>query len=202
MLTTDYDYWQWFARFTVLFFFVFGLVALAVSVGLIANSTRTSEIAGTLNRWTSTRRALKWMSVPRDGERALHRHTRVFGALLIAGSAFVLAAGPDTRGVFAGFNLSRAGAEWLTDAANWSLLAGNAAAIVVGVLFLCFPQSVAAVEARANRWISTRAIATRGDAMHMALDNQVMRNPRLAGWLIMAGALFVVIDFGLLLFKF
>src|SRR5207237_148715 len=101
MLPTQYEFWQWFAHFTILFFFVFGLVAFATGMGLIANSARTLAIAGELNRWTSTRRALKWMSIPRNGEGPLHRHGRVFGAVLIVGGAIVLFAKPDTQKLFA-----------------------------------------------------------------------------------------------------
>ena len=72
---------------------------------------------------------------------------------------------------------------------NRVLITGNVFAIVLGIVLLLFPTALGAIEARANRPVSSNAI-----------DNQVRRNPQLAGWLIAAGALFIVIDFGLVLF--
>ena len=40
----------WFTQLTVVFFFVSGLIALAVGVGLIACTARTLEFAASINR--------------------------------------------------------------------------------------------------------------------------------------------------------
>lgn len=179
----------WFTQLTVVFFFVSGLIALAVGVGLIACTAWTLEFAASINRWASAQSALRWVATERDVERPLQRHARVFGVVLIAGGAFVLIAGPETRGFITNFALHPVNVDWIGTAVNRVLITGNVFAIVLGIVLLLFPTSLGAIEARANRPVSSNAI-----------DNQVRRNPQLAGWLIAAGALFIVIDFGLLLF--
>ena len=179
----------WFTQLTVVFFFVSGLIALAVGVGLIACTAWTLEFAASINRWAAAQSALRWVATERDVERPLQRHARVFGILLIAGGAFVLIAGPETRGFMTKFALHPVNVDWIGTAVNRVLITGNVFAIVLGIVLLLFPTALGAIEARANRPVSSNAI-----------DNQVRRNPQLAGWLIAAGALFIVIDFGLVLF--
>ena len=124
----------WFTQLTVVFFFVSGLIALAVGVGLIACTAWTLEFAASINRWAAAQSALRWVATERDVERPLQRHARVFGALLIAGGAFVLIAGPETRGFITKFALHPVNVDWIGTAVNRVLITGNVFAIVLGIV--------------------------------------------------------------------
>ena len=59
-------FWQWIVQVLVVFFIVGGLAGIAVGYGLFANSARTLTFLSTLNRWASTRRAMKPVKILRN----------------------------------------------------------------------------------------------------------------------------------------
>lgn len=202
LFNTHYMNVQFFAHFVVLFFFVFGIVSLAVGVGLIVCSERMHRLFTIMNRWTSTSRAMNWATVPRDSEQGLHQHRHLFGAIFVSGGAFGLAVRPDVNGLVfvAGRDLPQPYVAWIADSVNWFLVAGYIVAIALGILFIFFPKALSTVEKYANRWYSFQQLGAKGDTMHLALDQWVERSPRAAGWIISAAALFVVVDYGIVLF--
>ena len=73
-----------------------------------------------------------------------------------------------------------------------TLVLGSALAVAVGVLMLFVPARLAALEARLDRWYSTRqALPAGGESMRYPLDTLVEASPRAAGWLIAAASLLV-----------
>jgi hypothetical protein len=88
----------------------------------------------------------------------------------------------------------------LMDAVRWFLVAGCAAAVAIGLLLLFFPGAWRTVEERGNRWYSTRALASTGDAPYLTLDRWVALFPRGAGALVIVLSLVPAIASGVLLF--
>jgi hypothetical protein len=77
---------------------------------------------------------------------------------------------------------------------------GSALALVVAVLILFFPGRLAALEARLNRWYSTRNILPpAGESMRYPLDMMVEGAPRAAGCVIAAASLAVAASMTVLL---
>ena len=82
----------------------------------------------------------------------------------------------------------------LIDSIRWILVAGNLAAVVVGILMVYSPRRLAALEAAGSKWFSDRRVTQVGDRMHTPLDRWVAAAPRAAGMMIAAGSLVVVVS--------
>jgi hypothetical protein len=197
---------QIFITFVYRLFFVFGIIAFAVGVGLIVNHARMRQCCEFMNRWISTRPATKWLAIPRDTLAVEHRFRYAIGAvsILLAGfSVFVLNAQIDVEQVAAAIplNVPHDFEVLIVESVRRILIAGGLLAIAVGVMLILFPNALRAIETRANQWYSTRSIIRNGEAMNFGFDKWLDGNPRVAGWIITSGALVVVVNFGILLLK-
>jgi|SRR4051812_3962391 hypothetical protein len=183
----------------VQFFLLFSIVGVAVGVGLLVWRQPTLHFLGSLNRWVSTRRWLRAVEIPHDTSSTVQRY-RVW-----IGLAFVLGAAYSLFGLVARFDLaalipaSRLGslqpaAVWLLQSLRWFLVLASVAAAGVGVLMVLLPETLRTLEMRANEWHSSRkALGGAGDTMYMPLDEWVEHYPRVAGFVIAAGAFGVAI---------
>lgn len=186
--------WQLLHQFFVVLVLVFASAGFAVGVGLIVSSARTLQFFRVMNRWISTRGALRSMELPRDTDRFAHRHRRWVGGALIAGgifSAIGLAAGIDASAVGTAF--ARGGMARLVAIAaetlKWFLILGSAGGVVVGGM-LCFSSdALASLEKHANRWFSARRALHGGDDMILTLDKLVETHPGPSGWILACTAL-------------
>lgn len=181
--------WQLLFRFFIAAVLVFASVGVAVGIGLILSSARTLRFFRVMNRWVSTRGALRPMEIPRDTDRFSHRRRRLVGGALIAGgvfSTFGLAAGVDAAAVGAAFAkgdmvpLVAIVAETL----RWFLIAGSAAGVVIGSLLYFSPGTLASLETYANHWFSVRRVLRGGDDMILTLDRLVEAHPGPSGWIL------------------
>lgn len=66
----------------------------------------------------------------------------------------------------------------LVESVRWVLIVGNLTAIVIGTILDLFPDALAALEARDDRWYSDRRLVKGADAMNLSLDNRVAAPPR------------------------
>lgn len=191
-------WWQLFVQFCVLSFIVFGLIGVAVGVGLIVAPPRTFRFFHAVNGWISTRSVLKSVEVPRDTDRIAHRHRHWIGAAFVVLGAIAIA-GLVARVDVAALSqiVAPSGmqpvAEWIVESLRWFLIVGSAAGVVVGAMLVLSPNAEDTLERFANKWVSTRRIARSGDAMHLALDRLVEAHPAPAGWIIACAAAGVVI---------
>lgn len=194
----------------VVLFFVMGIVAAAVGVGLVACSGKIFRLFQVLNRYVSTRQRLKPISVPRDIGPAVQRYRWWFAAAILAGSIYSLyslTANFDTVRIAAAV-VPRGGTDTfhvfmilLVEAARWFMVAMSMLALAVGVLLGFFPNTLERVEAHANRWYSVRKATAGADEMYMTLDRWVEAFPRTAGLAITLGAVIVIVSSGVTLFK-
>jgi hypothetical protein len=170
----------------LIFLLAGSLLGIALGASLLARSTRAQAFLGGMNRWVSTRRMLRPVELPREtghGGRGL-------GLVLVVAGAYALtvlvqipvAKVAMAMRVGASSTLALIAIETL----KWLLLAGCAASVVTGVMLLFFPHAWRAVEARANRWYSSRQLAVGGDDMHLPLDRLAQTHPRAAGGAILA----------------
>lgn len=187
------------------FFFVFGVIGLAIGIGLAVNRERMQQLFGYMNRWVSMRRSTRWLAIPRDTGPAVLRFRRPLGAVFIlvaAYSTFVLFAQIDPNKVATVLhaNAPQVFVVWMVDSLRWFLIVGSLSAIVVGVLLIFVPNALSAIEARSNRWYSARNRIHKSDNMNMAFDQWIESHPRATGWTIALGALAVVVAYGMRLF--
>jgi hypothetical protein len=182
------------------------LSSTLLGCALVFRTARAIDFTHRMNRWVSTRRALKEAELPRHGGTPGASRKPWFGLFLLVGGAFVLyflafrTEIPHAAAVL-GVDLKRwflAGIALQT--ARWFLVAGSLLAVCVGVLLLAFPKTLTAFEERMNRWYSTRRILPpEGESMRYPLDMLVEAYPHAAGWTIAAASLLVAAAMGLLL---
>jgi hypothetical protein len=193
-------------QFLVVTFFVFGVAGIALGAGLILAGARMHRLFETMNRWVSTRTALKPLEVPRYGfAHLVPRYRRSFGIAFIAGggfAAFSLAAKVNAAATGAVFSSGRLLplVQWMIESLKWFLIAGSAIGIVLGILLLFFPAAADRLAGRADRWVSSRRIGRRGDHMYLSLDRLVETYPRTSGWIIGGASAGVALYTGILLF--
>ncbi len=199
-------FWQWIVQVLVVFFIVGGLAGIAVGCGLLTNSARTLAFFGTMNSWTSTRRAMKSIEIPRNTNPVVQKYMRVFAAIFLVGglySLYALVAQFNTEAIIFSLKLGKVHpviSGSLIDGARWILIAGNLAAVAVGIMMAFFPDKLTALEARGSKWYSVRAMTQDGDQMYTPLDRWVAASPRAAGAVITVGSFVVVVSFAFMLF--
>jgi len=181
--------WQVLVQALIVLFLVVAVAGLAVGVGLIVSSQKTVQLFHRVNRWISTRHALKSIEVPRDTDRWLHRYQRwVAGAFVLGGliAIFGLAAGVDANALSLVFAEKRfvPVAAIAFDSAKWFLIVGSTFGVVVGGMLLFYPNAEGTLERFANQWVSPRRVTRSWDDMHMTLDLLVEAHPTPAGWII------------------
>lgn len=194
----------------VVLFFVMGIVAAAVGVGLVACSGKIFRLFQVLNRYVSTRQRLKPVSVPHDIGPVVQRHRWWFVAAILAGSVYSLyslIANFDTVRIaiaiapHAGTDTFHVFIILLVEAMRWFMVVMSVLALAVGILLGFFPGTLERVEARANRWYSVRKAMAGADEMYLTLDRWVEAFPRVAGLAITLGAAIVIVSSGVTLFK-
>ena len=166
-------------------------LCVAVGLGLVFRAGATLRLFGVVNQWVSTRRAMKPMEIPRASD--LHvadkRRRWVTGLFFALGGAYAAyrLGGVDAARVIGGLNLRAALSPIgliAVETLRWSLVVLCAGAVALGVVLLAYPEIWPHIEARANRWYSTRRLASAGDAMHLSLDAWVASFPKPAGIII------------------
>lgn len=190
----------------IIFLLIGSLASVMLGWALIFRSARALSFMRSMNRWVSTRRALKELEVPRHMEEPRKAGRHWFALFLVLGGGFALYV-LLTRieiprvAMVLGVNVQRwflAGVALQT--MKWLLVVGSVLAVAVGILMLFFPRVLAAFEARMNRWYSTRQLLPPGgESMKFPLDLQVEAYPRAAGWIIAAASLVVAVAMGILL---
>ena len=184
--------------FVLWIFIVAAIVGIALGVGLIIDSAWTLRVLGIMNRWVSLRRNLKAMEMPRDIGKAVYGHGRWFGGAFALGgafAAFMLLARVEVAAVVPGLGRSAPSVivDWIVESLRWILVAGGALAVIIGVMLFFSPDAVRVLDARLNRWTSTRQLGKGVDTMHLTLDRWVGTFPRAAGWTLALGAAIVLI---------
>jgi len=188
----------------VIFLFLGSVFAIVVGAGLILRGDATLRLFGKLNRWVSTQKALKTVDQQHDIEQTMHRRRRLFGAVFLALAALsfiVLVAKYDVTVLSSVFarRFPPIAVELAVVSLKWTLVAGDLLAIVVGAALILSPDVLAKVEARTNRWYSTRTDADDAALMHLTLDKWAAEHARAAGWIVIVLAAFVALNLGIVL---
>lgn len=189
----------------VVFLFVVSLLGLGLGLGLLLRSAATLPFIALMNRWVSTRQALKPLEAPiRLAPTAAG--TRWFGLILIAVGAYaalVLVGSFDVPrlALLLKVDPRHSLASLALEVLKWLLVAGSIAAVATGLMLLFFPRAWRALEERANRWYSTAQLELAGDAVYMSLDRAVEAHPRAAGGVIFVLSLAATLASGLLLWR-
>lgn len=182
----------------VIFLLVGSVASALFGLALVFRTEKALAFMRSMNRWVSTRRALRPAEMPYAPRVESRRGRLLLALFLLLGGLFALYAllwrlQIPRVAVVLGVNLQK----WFVigvalQTMKWFLVLGSALAVAVGVLMLFVPARLAALEARLDRWYSTRqALPAGGESMRYPLDTLVEASPRAAGWLIAAASLLV-----------
>lgn len=197
---------QFVAPALVMFFFLGGLVGLAISLGLIFRSAGLFSLFNRMNRSVSTREATKPMAIPRDSGEFMFKHRRWIGSVFVIGAVYAvygLLTGAGNATIVAKLKLSLPPAYvfWIVESLRYFLIVGCTVSIIVGILMVFSPETLRSIEKRSGHWVSTRQAARGADEMNLSFDKWVAANPRTAGAIILLPALGTLVYFGGLLLR-
>lgn len=199
------SYWTFVASIvqtSILVFLLLG-AALGIAAGLllIFDSDRTFRISRFLNRWVSTRTAMRSLEAHRSIKRPVYRMHRLVGSLICAGALYALVVLGSPYGAIAiAKSLSTVGpprfASWIAESLTIFLLIGNFGALLFGVTLIFRPSSLKRLEAWADRQVSGRKPTKPLEKQHYPLDELMRARPQLFGLLVLLGSAFVMASVG------
>lgn len=190
----------------VIFLLLGGVASTVMGFALVFRTDKALVFMRSMNRWVSTRRALKEAEIPRTVGSGSRKSRLLLAAFLLLGGVFALYVllvriEIPRIALILGVNLRR----WLItgialQTMKWFLVVGSVLAVVVAVLILFFPGRLTALEARLNKWHSTRHILPpAGESMRFPLEAVVEGSPHAAGWVIAVASLIVAAAMAVLL---
>jgi hypothetical protein len=190
----------------IVFLMVGAAFALLVGLMLLLDSERAFRIGERLDRWVSTRAAVKPLEEFHNISRPLYRMHRLVGALICAGALYSLVVlGLPSGGQAITKSLRGIGptyfAAWLSESLRYVLLAGNFGALLFGLVFIVRPSALKSLEAWADRRISERKAVMPLEKMRMSADQFLRRHPKAMGVLVILGSLYVLLNLGYALLR-
>jgi hypothetical protein len=189
-----------------MFLMVGAAFALLVGLMLLFNSDRAFRIGDRLDRWVSTRAAVKPLEEFRNISRPLYRMHRLVGALICAGALYsLIVLGLPSGEAAISKSLKGIGptyfAAWISESLRYILLAGNFGALLFGLVFIVRPSALKSLEAWADRRISERKAVMPLERMRLSADQFLRRHPKAVGVLLILGSLYVLLNLGYALLR-
>ncbi|MCX7175582.1 MAG: hypothetical protein NT159_16975 [Proteobacteria bacterium] len=185
----------------VLFFFIGGLAAVSIGIGLIFKSPKIFQLFDILNQSVSTRNATKPLAIHRDSSRFFFRHRIPIGAIFVVGAVYAdygLLTGAGNAAIVSLFNtkLPPGYVFWIVESLRYFLLVSCTVSVIVGILMVTSPDTLKALENSGGHWVSTRQMAPGAEKTYLTLDKWVAAFPKTAGSIILFPALGMVMYFG------
>jgi hypothetical protein len=190
----------------VLYLLLLGGAALGVVIGilLLIDSERVMRWNGLLNKWYSTRQAMRALDRPIDLKRPFYRWHRVLGVLVFAASLYtldILVFGFHTSALVRALRGTGSPAllSLVLDSLRLFLIAGNVAALVAAAVLVFRPSLLKGLEVWGDRQYSGRTATKALDIMRYQPDDFVRARPRLVGGVLVLGSVYVLLTMGLLI---
>lgn len=178
-----------------------GLLGLSMGLLLLARPRAAFRISEVMNRWISTRQAMRPLDNSISVERAIYRSHRLVGLLLLAGALFTLYVllirlqGQELVWIMQRF-FGTPVALWLANSVRIFLVVANVAAGLIAITMMVRPSALKRVEAWANRHYSGRRATRMWEIPRQGVDPLVQAHPRLMGAVLMVAGLFIVVTLG------
>ncbi len=190
----------------VLYLLLLGGAALGVVIGvlLVIDSERVMRWNYVLNRWYSTRQAMRALDRPIDLKRPFYRWHRAVGVVVFAASLYtldVLVFGFHTSALVRALRGTGNPAllALILDSVRWFLIAGNVAALVAAAVLVFRPSLLKGLEVWGDRQYSGRVATKPLDIMRYHPDDFTRARPKLVGGLLTIGSLYVLVTLGVLI---
>ena len=180
---------------------VFGLI---IGVWMLLKPESVLRLNQYLSRWIGTEKLAAALDAPHSIELALYRRHRSVGVLVLAGGLYILYvmlfAFSKKAGGDLSYGLNPQIAAWLTDALGVVLVLSSVLGLVIGFFLVVRPSVFKPIEEWGNRWYATEKPLRVMEAMHLKPDEAMIRNYRIVAALVIAGSLYVLLSFWLVLF--
>lgn len=179
----------------VIFLLLGTLFAFVVGVMMWLLPERVVALKQWSDRWLTLRRHTKALELPRYHDPLFYRHHRGVGSAIVVGASYVLyrmAFGAVGELTPAMVDLPERLLfwQWLYDSGITFLVIGSLFAVWVGAVIFFRPSQLKGIEARANRWLSTRQGLRHTDQSYTGLEAVMLRYRWLTGLSLMTGALY------------
>ena len=181
---------------------VFGLI---IGVWMLIKPESVLRLNQYLSRWIGTEKLAVALDTPHSIEIALYRSHRSVGVLVLAGGLYILyvmlfAFSKKAAGGELSYGLNPQIAAWLTDALGVVLVLSSVLGLVIGFFLVVRPSVFKPIEEWGNKWYATEKPLRVMEAMHLKPDEAMIRNYRIVAALVIAGSLYVLLSFWLVLF--
>jgi hypothetical protein len=179
--------------------------SLIIGVWMLVKPEGVLRLNQYMSKWFGTEKLAVALDDPHNIDVALYRRHRPVGVLVLAGGLYILyvmffefskkAAGGDLSPA-----LNPAIAGWLVDALGVVLVLSCVIGLIIGFFLLVRPSVFKPIEEWGNQWYSTDKSLKVMEAMHVRPDEAMIRNYRIVAALVIAGSLYVILSFWLVLF--
>lgn len=178
---------------------IFGILGTTFSLLLIFSPSLTKSISAVFNRYVSLDDKVSYLDKDIPTDSFIYSHHVIFGACLIAGSAFAL--------IFFFFRLDVSGFaniffvsdkyvsinEMIFDAVSWVGKVACFVGLICGIMLFVAPQKMKRIENVMNSWFETRPVFEKLDESKRELDTLFFRHPVMYGSIGLIISLFVII---------
>ena len=159
------------------------LVGILLGVCLLARTERTLAYLREMNRWVSSRQAMRPLEVPRTLEQRVRGRRLWLGLLVAAAGAYALivliwSLDPARLSLALGADPKYSLAAIAIESLRWILVAGSTVCVAVGLLMALAPRALEGFEAWSNRWVSSRQALQGVDTMYVPFDHLAERFPK------------------------
>jgi hypothetical protein len=175
---------------------------LLLGLMLLFDAERLFRLSERMNRWVSTRVALRPLEKARSVSPHIYRRHRLVGIGVCAAALYSLFAllfnfqlGPIVY-VFRDLGGPETLA-WLVESLRIFLVAGNSAVLLAGILLVLRPAAVRKIEAWADRQYSDRRLTKPLEEMNFGPDRFIRGHPVLVGALLIVGCAYVLLNLGM-----
>ncbi|MGH8710349.1 MAG: hypothetical protein ACREVA_03410, partial [Burkholderiales bacterium] len=178
--------------------------SLVIGVWMLLKPESVLRLNQYLSKWFGTEKLAAALDAPHSIEVALYRRHRSVGVLVLAGGLYILYvmlfAFSKKAGGELSYGLNPQIAAWLTDALGVVLVLSSVLGLVIGFFLVVRPSVFKPVEEWGNKWYATDKPLRAMEAMHLKPDEAMIRNYRIVAALVIAGSLYVLLSFWVVLF--
>ncbi len=181
------------------------VLSLIIGVWMLIKPESVLRLNQYLSKWFGTEKLAVALDAPHSIELALYRRHRPVGVLVLAGGLYILYVMLFT------FNKKAAGGDlstgldphitaWLLDALGILLVLSSVLGLVIGFFLVVRPSVFKSIEEWGNKWYATERPLRVMEAMHLKPDEAMIRNYRIVAALVIAGSLYAILSFWIVLF--
>lgn len=184
--------------------FWLGIIVSMVGLFLIVLPSGAMSLNRYVNKWISTDRFFRSLDQPTYKEAFFYKWHRLFGVLILLGSAYVLYmlyfrtdvnVAAKLMPVVHNFNANA----WIYQSMVIFLLITNVVIFVLSLIIIIRPSLLKMAEGFFNKWIQTNRPLERLNDQYQIPDKILPGNVRLFGLLVLAGGIYIALSTGVVM---